>query len=124
MLARAAEARNVLIHELKTAGIEVDVVATYRTIGVDKEDERGQIIVRQLEADDLDLITFTSSSTVRNFIQWLVEYDAIFAETFIRHVTEFARPKIACIGPITSRQPVNVVYKCISKHKSIRLLAW
>lgn len=102
LLARAAEARNVLIHELQTAGVEVDVVATYRTIGVDKEDERGQIILPQLKADELDVITFTSSSTVRNFMQWLIEYDAKFAETFIRLVAELGRPKIACIGPITS----------------------
>jgi len=103
LLARAAEARNVLIHELQRVGVEVDVVAAYRTIGVDKEDELGQMILRQLEAQDFDIITFTSSSTVRNFMQWLMEYDAKFAETFIRRVVEFARPKIACIGPITSQ---------------------
>jgi len=103
LLARAAEARNVLIHELQRVGVEVDVVAAYRTLGVDKEDERGQMILRQLEAQDFDIITFTSSSTVRNFMQWLMEYDTKFAETFIRRVVEFARPKIACIGPITSQ---------------------
>ena len=103
LLARAAEARNVLIHELQSVGVEVDVVAAYRTIGIDKEDEQGQMILRQLEAEELDIITFTSSSTVRNFMQWLIEYDAEFAETFIRRVVEFARPKIACIGPITSQ---------------------
>ena len=103
LLARAAEARNVLIQELQRVGVEVDVVATYRTIGIDKEGERGQRILRQLEADELDVITFTSSSTVRNFMQWLIEYNAEFAETFIRRVAEFARPKIACIGPITSQ---------------------
>jgi len=103
LLARAAEARNVLIHELQRVGVEVDVVAAYRTIGVDKEDELGQMILRQLEAQEFDIITFTSSSTVRNFMQWLMEYDAKFAETFIRRVVEFARPKIACIGPITSQ---------------------
>ena len=103
LLARAAEARNVLIHELQRVGVEVDVVAAYRTIGVDKEDEQGQMILCQLEAQEFDIITFTSSSTVRNFMQWLMEYDAKFAETFIRRVVEFARPKIACIGPITSQ---------------------
>lgn len=103
LLARAAEARNVLIHELRRAGVEVDVVAAYRTIGIDKECEPGQMILRQLEAEELDIITFTSSSTVRNFMQWLMEYDAKFAETFIHRVVEFARPKIACIGPITSQ---------------------
>ena len=84
-------------------GVEVDVVAAYRTIGIDKEDEQGQMILRQLEAQELDIITFTSSSTVRNFMQWLMEYNVSFTKTFIRCVAEFARPKIACIGPITSQ---------------------
>ena len=103
LLARAAEARNVLITELQRVGVEVDVVAAYRTIGIDKENIQGRMILRQLEADELDIVTFTSSSTVRNFMQWLIEYDAKFAETFIRRVVEFARPKIACIGQITSQ---------------------
>ena len=103
LLARAAEARTVLIHELQGVGVEVDVVAAYRTIGVDKEDKQGQMILRLLAAQELDIITFTSSSTVRNFMQWLTECDGSFTNTFIRRVIEFARPKIACIGPITSQ---------------------
>jgi uroporphyrinogen-III synthase len=103
LLARAAEARHVLIHELQRVGVEVDVVAAYRTIGIDKADERGQMILRQLETQELDIVTFTSSSTVRNFMQWLMDYDASFSNTFIRSVVDVARPKIACIGPITSQ---------------------
>lgn len=103
LLVRAAEARNVLIQELQKAGLEVDVVAAYRTIGIDKENEQGQCNLRRLEAQELDIITFTSSSTVRNFMQWLTEYGGGFTDTFIHRVVEFARPKIACIGPITSQ---------------------
>jgi len=103
LLARVVEARNVLISELQRMGVEVDVVAAYRTAGIDKEDEQGQMIFRQLEAQELDIITFTSSSTVRNFMQWLMEYDASFTNTLISRVMEFARPKIACIGPITAQ---------------------
>jgi uroporphyrinogen-III synthase len=103
LLVRAAEARDVLIHELQRVGVEVDVVAAYRTIGIDKADERGQMILRQLETQELDIVTFTSSSTVRNFMQWLMDYDASFSNTFIRSVVDVARPKIACIGPITSQ---------------------
>ena len=79
LLARAAEARNVLIHELQRVGVEVDVVAAYRTIGIDKECEQGQMIMRQLEAEKLDIITFTSSSTVRNFMQWLTGVRCIYS---------------------------------------------
>ena len=61
------------------------------------------MILRQLEAQELDIITFTSSSTVRHFMQWLTEHGGSFTETFLHRVGEFARPKIACIGPITSQ---------------------
>jgi uroporphyrinogen-III synthase len=103
LLARAAEARDVLIHDLQRVGVEVDVVAAYRTIGIDKANERGQMILRQLAAQELDIVTFTSSSTVRNFMQWLMEYDTSLTNTFLRNVVDCARPKIACIGPITSQ---------------------
>jgi uroporphyrinogen-III synthase len=36
-------------------------------------------------------------------MQWLMQFDAHFTNTFIRGVVECARPKIACIGPITSQ---------------------
>lgn len=103
LLVRALEARDVLILELQRVGVEVDVVAAYRTSGIDKTGDRGQMILRQLVAQELDIITFTSSSTVRNFMQWLMDYDASFSNTFIRSVVNLARPKIACIGPITSQ---------------------
>jgi uroporphyrinogen-III synthase len=103
LLARAAEARNVLVYELQRVGVEVDVVAAYRTVGIDKEDGQGHRILRQLKAEELDIITFTSSSTVRNFMQWLIEHGGSFSGTFLRSAVEFAQPKIACIGPVTSQ---------------------
>ncbi len=103
LLARAAEARNVLVTELQQAGAIVDVVAAYRTSGVSNEDERGSEILRMLEAQKLDILTFTSSSTVRNFMQWLVQCGIDVANSLIRNVTQHAQPKIACIGPITSQ---------------------
>ena len=103
LLARAAEARNVLVTELQRAGMTVDVVAAYQTVGVSKEDEQGHKILHQLEAQKLDILTFTSSSTVRNFMHWLTEYDASYTNTFLSNVLQHTRPKIACIGPITSQ---------------------
>jgi uroporphyrinogen-III synthase len=103
LLARAAEARNVLVTELQQAGSIVDVVAAYRTIGVTKEDERGYEVLRMLETQQFDVLTFTSSSTVRNFMHWLIECDSDVANSVLSDVTKHARPKIACIGPITSQ---------------------
>jgi uroporphyrinogen-III synthase len=101
LLARAAEARNVLVTELQHAGAIVDVVAAYRTVGVTNEDEQGREILRLLESQQLDILTFTSSSTVRNFMHWLIQCDRDVADSLLSNVTSHARPKIACIGPIT-----------------------
>ena len=59
LLARAESARNVLPEALKSFGAEVLVVPTYKT-----ESE----IPIQLDFDYINLITFTSSSTVENFV--------------------------------------------------------
>jgi uroporphyrinogen-III synthase len=103
LLARAAEARNTLVTELQQAGASVEVVAAYRTVGIKYEDERGREIVHLLEAQQLDILTFTSSSTVRNFMQWLIQCDSDVANALLTSITRHARPKIACIGPITAQ---------------------
>jgi uroporphyrinogen-III synthase len=103
LLARAAEARKVLVTELQQAGAIVDEVAAYHTIPVASDDERGREVVRLLQNHQLDIITFTSSSTVRNFMQWLMGCEPGLGDEFIDFVTRHAQPKIACIGPITSQ---------------------
>lgn len=103
LLARAAEARNILVSELQGAGAMVDVVAVYRTAAVSSDDERGREVLRMLEARQLDILTFTSSSTVRSFMHWLSQCESGVADSLISLITGNARPKIACIGPITSQ---------------------
>ncbi len=103
LLARAAEARTVLVAELQQAGAIVDVVAAYRTAGIPTDDERGREVLRMLETHQLDMLTFTSSSTVRNFMLWLMQCDTGVANSFIRSVKQNAQPKITSIGPITSQ---------------------
>lgn len=103
LLARAAEARNALVTELQQAGAIVDVVAAYRTVGITYEEGRGHEILRMLETQQLDILTFTSSSTVRNFMHWLIQCDRDVANSFLSNISQNTRPKIACIGPITSQ---------------------
>ncbi len=62
LLARAAEAREVLPRALRERGAEVDVVTLYETVA---EQPGPEAIEAALRADYL---TFTSSSTVRNFV--------------------------------------------------------
>ena len=59
LLARAAEARDVLPEALKNFGADVTVAAAYQTLP-----EK----FSQVDFDLIDLATFTSSSTVKNFV--------------------------------------------------------
>lgn len=91
LLARAAEARDVLPVSLREAGALVDDIAVYRTIPAAGDDDTGREVLRLLEEGRLDMVTFTSSSTVRNFVQWL------------DRVRMLNSSKIACIGPVTAQ---------------------
>ncbi|HYK87139.1 MAG TPA: uroporphyrinogen-III synthase [Acidobacteriota bacterium] len=67
LLPRAKEARDVLPRELRTAGARVDVVPCYETV-------EGRIhteVLKRMRTHDPDLLIFTSSSTVRNFLSIL-----------------------------------------------------
>ena len=91
LLPRAAEARPVLPVELGHMGAKVDEVAAYRTV----PDESGrEALMAALQDGEIDMVTFTSSSTVRNFKALL---PADRADALMRTVT------VASIGPITSQ---------------------
>ena len=63
-MARAAEARDVLPDALRERGAEVDVLALYETVAEPLDD--AQLATRSRRAD---YVTFTSSSTVRFFLE-------------------------------------------------------
>lgn len=102
LLARAAEARKILVTELQQAGALVDEVAAYYTVAVDRDDERSQAILQQLQQHQLDILTFTSSSTVRNFVAWLKSCEVpTDPDPLVPLVSQ--QTHIASIGPITSQ---------------------
>jgi uroporphyrinogen III methyltransferase / synthase len=83
LVARAAEARDVIPEALRERGAEVDVVALYETV-------REEVAPETIEdAQGADYITFTSSSTVRNLTEALGDRFPTAA-------------RIVSIGPITS----------------------
>lgn len=89
LIARAKEAREVLPLELERMGAEVNVVAAYETRKPDsKEIEE---VREMLKRGRIDVITFTSSSTVRNLLSMLG-----------RDTKTLEGPVLACIGPITA----------------------
>ena len=82
LLARAEVARDALPDGLAAAGWEVDVVDAYRTVPA-------TVTADQLEAvAGADAITFTSSSTVEQFVA--------------AAGTDHLPPLVACIGPVTA----------------------
>lgn len=103
LLARAAEARQVLVTELEQAGAWVDVVAAYQTLPVAQDDERGREVIALLRQQHLDIITFTSSSTVHHFMHWLSQAAPDIAILLAYPGNQPSRPLVACIGPITAQ---------------------
>lgn len=93
LLARAAEARNVLPDSLKQAGMDVNVVPVYRT---EADCENKDELLTALRDKSVDCITFTSSSTVTNLLQALDGDKGL-----LEGVT------LASIGPITSKTLEN-----------------
>ncbi len=91
LLPRARQARPILPRELARMGAEVHEIAAYDTRLADGD--RGNLL-QALEKGRVDLVTFTSSSTVKNFRRLLP--DEGFGD-LMRGVT------VASIGPITTR---------------------
>lgn len=91
LIPRAREAREILPEELKKRGGEVDVVPVYETV----RPERSSKEIEDLFGENgVDLITFASSSTLRNFID-------IIGEKKLKEA--LGRIAIACIGPVTAK---------------------
>ena len=89
LIPRAAKAREVLPETLRRWGAQVDVIEAYCTV-LPKSDA-GKLQAA-LERGEIDMITFTSSSTVANFAQ-------IFDGRSLADI--LGKTPIACIGPIT-----------------------
>lgn len=94
LLARADIARPALSQALRAAGAQVDEVIAYRTVIEEptavKQPELD--ILSLLAQGQIDVVTFTSSSTVRAFI----------AHVGRQALSDLHRVVIACIGPITA----------------------
>lgn len=108
LLARARIARDVIPRELRALGAQVDVVDTYQTVVPKSSRSRLQSRLKDPRGRP-DVITFTSSSMVKNFV-------ALLGETVLeQNVNEgpLGRPRapassilegirLVSIGPITS----------------------
>jgi uroporphyrinogen III methyltransferase/synthase len=90
LLPRTDVARPTLAEGLRAAGAGVNEVVAYRTRPVSAQS--GDELRRILVEGEIDVVTFTSSSTVRHFVAALGP-DACLPEGIT----------VACIGPVTAR---------------------
>jgi uroporphyrinogen III methyltransferase / synthase len=90
LLPRAEKARDLLLKELSALGAIVDEGFAYRTVPETRDDIGAR---RRLLEEGADLITFTSSSTVENFLALGLPWPA--------------QMQVASIGPITSKTAVD-----------------
>ena len=89
LVARAAETRDVLVRELRGLGAVVDEVPAYRTRAA-REQAAG--LGKALAERRVDVVTFTSSSTVKNLC-------ALFPRSELGRLMDGVT--VASIGPIT-----------------------
>jgi uroporphyrinogen III methyltransferase/synthase len=90
LLPTADIARKLLEDELRTHGAVVDKIDLYRTL---PGEGNRNLLLEWLEQKEIDIVTFASSSTVRNFIKILGPENIVLLKDV----------KIACIGPVTAR---------------------
>jgi uroporphyrinogen-III synthase len=97
LLVRAKVARDVIPRELRKAGACVDVVEAYETVAPKLSAKRLRAVLAS--AREPHAITFTSSSTVRNFVHLLGLRGARAA---LRKPAPHRGVSTASIGPVTS----------------------
>lgn len=91
LLVRAKVARDVIPEELRAAGAHVDVVEAYETV-VPKSSRVRVRAAMKSKARRPDVVMFTSSSTVRNFVELLGR----------KRARALKGVDFASIGPVTS----------------------
>jgi uroporphyrinogen III methyltransferase/synthase len=99
LLPRAKEARPILPVELVKMGAVVNEIPVYQT---EQASENVDELIKRLEQGAIDIVTFTSSSTVKNF-KALLPADRF--ESLIKGVT------VASIGPITTDTAKELGFK-------------
>jgi uroporphyrinogen-III synthase len=91
LLVRAKVARDVIPEELRAAGAQVDVVEAYETVVPEKSRARLRALMKDASRRP-HVVTFTSSSTARNFAELIGAARA----------RSMKKVQFASIGPVTS----------------------
>ena len=100
LIPRAKVARNILPKTLKKLQADVTVVNCYETVLPQTDRNLKLNVIKKLKNGEIDLITFTSSSTVANLHKMLGKE--------IKHLNNTL---ISSIGPITSSTIKDLGFK-------------
>lgn len=95
LLVRAKVARDVIPRELRKAGAQVDVIEAYETVVPQSSRRQLQSALRNPKKRP-HVVTFTSSSTVKNFVELLDMPDNLKLQPLLDGVL------MSSIGPVTS----------------------
>lgn len=110
LLARGNLGRSLLPEKLSEMGIKVDDLILYENVlNIDKQVE----LIHLLETCSLDIITFTSSSTVTNFLELL--QGTSDWQKWLENI------QIACIGPITEKTAIEagIIPQIVAKEYTV-----
>ncbi len=94
LIPRAEKAREILPETLRGAGAQVTVTPVYKNVAPEGKREQ---LRDELHTGKVDMVTFTSSSTVRNFLSMVGAKDNAELKHLMHNVV------IAAIGPITAK---------------------
>lgn len=117
LVPRAEIARDALPSLLANRGAEVEILPVYRAVC---PPEAGPALLQLFDGDGVDVITFTASSTVSNFVRAFPEdrLPAILGDAVI-----------ACMGPVTADTarklglPVSIVAREYTTHGLVSAIA-
>lgn len=106
LLPRALVAREILPRQLLERGAKVDLIPVYETV---VPTESRALLERILDESGPDLVTFTSSSTVRNFMEIAGERE------------DLEKIRCAVIGPITAEAAADAGLEiaCMPKNSTV-----
>ncbi|HMJ40128.1 MAG TPA: uroporphyrinogen-III synthase, partial [Verrucomicrobiae bacterium] len=117
LVPRAEVARDALPSLLANRGAEVEILPVYRATC---PPEAGDALMRLFNNEGVDVVTFTSSSTVANFVR-------AFPEDRLPAVLGDA--EVACMGPVTADTarklglPVAIVAREYTTHGLVQAIA-
>jgi uroporphyrinogen III methyltransferase/synthase len=120
LIPRALVAREVLPQRLHKAGAEVDVVPVYQTVA----DLEGAAVARRAVEQGVDVVTFTSASTVRGFFEAIGPARAKLAGVCLASIGPITSDAIRAEGaePAVEASPytVPVLVEALARHRAAR----